>query len=307
VNLQTQDILIPAAEHIVLDESCQDKCYDKKGIEKMLITMKHFTAFGLLLIILVSGLAACSKTPSDEEMTQTIQAKFYAEPQLKTASIQVAMSNGEATLTGEVSDDAVRRKAIELAGVTPGIKKVNDSIKVRPVVTIPAGTEIQVRMIDSINSRSSRIGSLFHSSLHVPVTIENQVVIPKGTDVYIKLVNAKSAGSIKGSSELEVVLDHVVVQGKSIPLNSSSVRHKSASRGKQTAKRTVLGGGAGAIIGGIFGGGRGAAIGAGVGAGGTLAYQALTKGPEVRIPAQTNLEFTLAEPFQVPLQSTDVK
>jgi uncharacterized membrane protein YebE (DUF533 family) len=126
--------------------------------------------------------------------------------------------------------------------------------------------------------------------------------MPKGTDVYIKLVTAKSAGSIKGSSELEVVLDHVIVQGQSIPLASSSVRLKSASRGEQTAKRTVVGGAAGAIVGGIFGGGRGAAIGAGVGAGGTLAYQALTKGPEVRIPSQARLDFTLAEPFQVPLQ-----
>jgi hypothetical protein len=271
----------------------------------MLSTLKKLSACRLLLVILVLGSAACSKTPSDAELAQTIQAKFYAEPQLKTASIQITMAKGEATLSGEVSDDAIRRKAVELAGVTPGIRKVNDAIRVRPLVTIPAGTEIQVRMIDSINSRSSRIGSLFHSSLNVPVTIENQVVIPKGADVYIKLVNAKSAGSIKGSSELAVVLDHLVVQGQSIPLSSSSVRHKGASRGEQTARRTVIGGGAGAIIGGIFGGGRGAAIGAGVGAGGTLAYQALTKGPEVRIPAQANLSFTLAEPFQVPLQTPE--
>jgi len=273
----------------------------------MFAPLKNFLACWLLLIVLALSLAACSRTPSDESLTQALQAKFYAEPQLKAASIQVTVSKGEATLSGEVENDAIRQKAVELTGVTPGIKKVNDSIKVRPVVTISAGTEIQVKMIDSINSKSSQIGSLFHSALSVPVTAGNQVVIPQGTDVYIKLVNAKSAGSIKGSSELEVVLDHLVVQGQSIPLNSSSVRQKSASRGKQTATRTVIGGGAGAILGGIIGGGKGAAIGAGVGAGGTLAYQALTKGPEVRIPAQTRLSFTLAEPFQAPLQPQEAK
>jgi hypothetical protein len=278
-----------------------------KGDEQMFATLKNFLACWLLLIVFALGLAACSRTPSDESLTQALQAKFYAEPQLKAASIQVTVSKGEATLSGEVENDAIRQKAVELTGVTPGIKKVNDSIKVRPVVTISAGTEIQVKMIDSINSKSSQIGSLFHSALSVPVTAGNQVVIPQGTDVYIKLVNAKSAGSIKGSSELEVVLDHLVVQGQSIPLNSSSVRQKSASRGKQTATRTVIGGGAGAILGGIIGGGKGAAIGAGVGAGGTLAYQALTKGPEVRIPAQTRLSFTLAEPFQAPLQPQEAK
>jgi len=279
----------------------------RKGNEQMHTPLKNFLACWLLLIVLALSLAACSRTPSDESLTQALQAKFYAEPQLKAASIQVTVSKGEATLSGEVENDAIRQKAVELTGVTPGIKKVNDSIKVRPVVTISAGTEIQVKMIDSINSKSSQIGSLFHSALSVPVTAGNQVVIPQGTDVYIKLVNAKSAGSIKGSSELEVVLDHLVVQGQSIPLNSSSVRQKSASRGKQTATRTVIGGGAGAILGGIIGGGKGAAIGAGVGAGGTLAYQALTKGPEVRIPAQTRLTFTLAEPFQVPLLPLETK
>ena len=89
------------------------------------------------------------------------------------------------------------------------------------------------------------------------------------------------------------------MQGEPIPLSSSTVRQKSASRGKQTAKRSAIVGGAGAILGGIIGGGKGAAIGASVGAGGTLAYQALTKGPEIRIPSQTGLDFTLADSFKV--------
>jgi len=269
--------------------------------------LKHLLARWLLLILLTLGLAACSRAPSDASLNQALQAQFYAEPQLKTASIQVTVSKEEATLSGEVANDAIHQKAIELASVTQGIKKVNDLMKVKPMVTIPAGTEIQVTMIDSINSTSSRVGSLFHSSLYVPITAGNQVVVPNGTDVYIKLVDAQSAGSIKGSSELEVILDHLVVQGESIPLNSSSVQQKSASRGKQTAKRTAIVGGAGAILGGIIGGGKGAAIGAGVGAGGTLAYQALTKGPEIRIPSQTKLAFTLAEAFQVPVQPQEAQ
>ena len=116
----------------------------------MATSLKNILACWLLLIILLSGLAACSKTPSDESLKQTLQAKYYAEPQLKTAAIQVTVAKGEATLSGEVENDAIRNKAVELAGVTPGIKKVNDSIKVRPVVTISAGTEIQVKMIDSV-------------------------------------------------------------------------------------------------------------------------------------------------------------
>lgn len=250
------------------------------------------------VIMIAVGMAACSMQPSDESLTQSVRAKFQAEPQLQTNAIQVAVSKGEATLSGEVSDEAVRRKAVALASVTEGIKKVTDVMQV--MVAIPAGSEMQVTMSDSIDSKASRVGSLFRSTLHVPITSGDQVIIPAGTEVYVKLIHAKSAGSIKGSSELEVILDHLVLAGESIPLSSSVVREKGASRGKQTAKRSAIAGGAGAILGGIIGGGRGAAIGAGVGAGGTLAYQALTKGPEIRIPAQTRLDFTLAESFKVP-------
>ncbi len=251
-----------------------------------------------LVIIGAAGMAACSMQPSDEALTQSVQAQFQAEPQLQTAAIQVAVSKGEATLSGDVSDDAVRRKAVELAGLTKGIQKVTDAMRV--MVTVPAMSEVQVTMSDSIDSKTSRVGSLFRSTLHVPITSGDQVIIPAGTEVYVKLIHAKSAGSIKGSSELEVILDHLLLDGESIPLISSVVREKGASRGKQTATRSAIVGGAGAILGGIIGGGKGAAIGASVGAGGTLAYQALTKGPEIRIPAQTRLDFTLAESFKVP-------
>jgi hypothetical protein len=295
------------AGHWVLHGNQQTITIAEKELIKMCISRNKYSAGLLVLVVLTLYSAACSKAPTDEEMAQALQAKFYTAPELKNASITVAVAKGEATLSGEVASDALHWKALELAGVTPGIKKVNDQITVKTLVTIPAGTEIQVKMIDAVNSKSSRVNSLFRSSLHVPITSADKVVIPQGADVYIRLVTAKSAGSIKGSSVLEVVLDHVVVQGQSIPLSSRSVRLKSASRGEQTAKRTVVGGAAGAIVGGIFGGGRGAAIGAGVGAGGTLAYQALTKGPEVRIPSQSRLDFTLAEPFQVPVEPNNAQ
>ena len=57
----------------------------------------------------------------------------------------------------------------------------------------------------------------------------------------------------------------------------------------------MVGGGAaaGAIIGAILGGGKGAAIGAGVGAAGGAGVEVLTKGKEVRVPAETILNFKL--------------
>src|SRR5262245_32906985 len=171
------------------------------------------------------------------------------------------------------------------------------------IVTVPAGTEVRVQMIDSISSKTGKVGSAYLASLYAPVTAGDKVVVPKGVDVYVRLANAKQAGRMKGSSELELELDHLVLHGQSIPLKSSTYKEAGGSRGKQTAKRTALGTGVGAAIGAIAGGGKGAAIGAGVGAGAGLATQALTHGKSVEVPSETKLDFTLDQPFQVTLSS----
>jgi outer membrane biosynthesis protein TonB len=166
-------------------------------------------------------------------------------------------------------------------------------------VTIPDGSIIAIRTIDSIDSTSSSTGQIFRGSLDAPVVVDDHVVLPKGLNVKLKLVEASSAGKFKGRSELTVSLESVTFQGKTYSLMSTDVQQKGASRGKRSA--AVIGGGAalGALIGGLAGGGKGAAIGAGVGAGGGTAVQAMTKGEQVRIPAETRLEFTLHAPIAV--------
>jgi BON domain len=168
-------------------------------------------------------------------------------------------------------------------------------------VTVPAATTVRIRMIDSIDSKTSQVGESFMASLEAPIVVGDKVVVPKGSDVTIKLMNAKSSGKIKGKSELELQLAAIKAYGRSYAVQSSSYREEGASRGKQTAKRVGAGAGIGALIGGIAGGGKGAAIGAGIGAGAGTATQLLTKGPQVKVPSETKLDFDLAAPIQITL------
>jgi hypothetical protein len=167
------------------------------------------------------------------------------------------------------------------------------------VVTIPSGTVVSVRTVDSIDSETSRTGQTFRGSLDAPVVVDDRVVLPKGLNVYLKIVEASSAGHIKGRSELTISLDSFVYQGKTYRVATTDVQEKGSSRGKRSA--AVIGGGAvlGAIIGGIAGGGKGAAIGAAAGGGGGAAVQALTKGQQVKIPSETKLDFTTQDSFNV--------
>ncbi|HXX16140.1 MAG TPA: BON domain-containing protein [Candidatus Eremiobacteraceae bacterium] len=166
-------------------------------------------------------------------------------------------------------------------------------------LTIPEGSIVTVRTIDSIDSSTASTGQTFRASLDAPVVVNDQVVLPRGLNTNLRLVEASSAGKFKGRSELTVSLDSVTYQGKTYTLATSDVQQQGSSRGKRSA--AVIGGGAalGALIGGLAGGGKGAAIGAGVGAGGGTAAQALTKGQQVRIPSETRLDFTLHTPVAV--------
>lgn len=163
----------------------------------------------------------------------------------------------------------------------------------------PAGTTIAVRMIDSVDSSVNHTGEVFQASLDQPLVADDQVVIPRGADVSVRLVQAASAGHVSGRSELRLELVKLDFQGKSYPLVSSTYDLAGSSRGKRTA--ATVGGGAvlGALIGAIAGGGKGAAIGAGVGAAGGGVYTGMTKGQQVKIPAETKLDFRLEQPVSV--------
>lgn len=166
-------------------------------------------------------------------------------------------------------------------------------------VTVHAGSVITVSMIDPVDSSTDQIGQTYHASLDEPLIVDGETIAPRGGDATVKLVSKEEAGRIKGRSELSLVLMDVTVQGRKYEVSTSEVSESGSSRGKQTATRAGVGAGLGAVIGAIAGGGKGAAIGAAAGAGAGTAVQLATHGEKVKIPAETRLDFTLAQPLNL--------
>jgi hypothetical protein len=166
-------------------------------------------------------------------------------------------------------------------------------------VTIPAGTVITVRTVDPVDSSKNQTGDQFAATIESPVEENGQIIIPRYAKARLQLVGERTAGRIKGQSEVELQLVSLTVDGRSYPVSSGVYQQEASSRGKQTAKRVGIGAAAGGIIGAIVGGGKGAAIGAGVGAGAGTGVQMATKGQAVKIPPETKLDFTLNRPLNV--------
>lgn len=168
------------------------------------------------------------------------------------------------------------------------------------MVTVPAGTSLLVRMIDTVDSSKNAVGSRFTASLETNLQVGGVVLAPAGTKVYGRLAQAKQAGRVAGKSELQLELTEIVVNGTAYPIFSSDYQVSGKGSGGRSAKRVLGGAGLGAAIGAVAGNaGKGAAIGAVVGT--TAAV--VQKGEKVSVPSETLLEFRLQQPASLPAPS----
>jgi hypothetical protein len=166
-------------------------------------------------------------------------------------------------------------------------------------VSVAAGTTLPIRLTDALDSATTQTGQTIHGTLAADIIAENMVAIPRGTPVTGRVVDAKDATHFSGSSLLSIELTQVQLKEGPVAVSTAAFSQQGKGRGKNTAVKTGGGAALGAIIGAIAGGGKGAAIGAASGGGLGAGVNAVTKGEQVKIPAETLINFKLQSPISV--------
>jgi hypothetical protein len=166
-------------------------------------------------------------------------------------------------------------------------------------ISIPAGTELAIRIDQRISVRTSRAGDRFNGNVVDPVLSNGAVVIPHGTPVSGRVVEAHHGGHFRGRSVLELRLTGMTLNGYEYPLDTRDTVRSQRGKGRRSAG--IIGGmtGAGMLIGGIASGGVGLAIGAAAGAGSGTAIAGGTDNHNLDIPAESIVHFRLADPLVV--------
>lgn len=167
----------------------------------------------------------------------------------------------------------------------------------RAAPLIPAGTDLKVRINDTLSSKESRVGDRFTATVIDPSRFDEARLTGHISSI-------QKSGKVKGRTSMNLAFDSVElrdgrrgvmhgyvtrVYGDDAGRADNEGGVESGSRTKQTVKRSGIGAGVGAIIGGIAGGGKGAAIGLIIGGAGGAGSLAVKGSKELKIESGTEM------------------
>lgn len=169
--------------------------------------------------------------------------------------------------------------------------------KRKPAPLVPVGTDLKIRINDTLSSKSSRVGDRFTATVIAPSRFDEATL--RG---HISSIN--KSGKVKGRTSMQLAFDSVELrdgrrgvlhgyitrvygEGSGQADNEGGI--ESGSRTKQTVKRAGIGAGVGAVIGGIAGGGKGAGIGLLIGGAGGAGSLAIKGSKELKIESGTEM------------------
>ncbi len=156
---------------------------------------------------------------------------------------------------------------------------------------IPAGTAVQVRIIEGLSSETANVGQIFHGTLAAPVVANGRKLFPKGAEVTGEVVGVERSGRLSSPGELQLSLRTIRSGARTHAVAVPPIVIRGESHAKSNVTKIGGGAAAGAIIGAIAGGGKGAAIGAGVGAAAGTGAAAATGKKPAQVESEAVLEW----------------
>ena len=163
-------------------------------------------------------------------------------------------------------------------------------------VEVPSGTEMDVRLGNTLNSGTAQVEDRFEATTLVDLNINGRSVIPAGSVMRGVVTSVDPATRTNRTAKMTVSFDQVTVNGRAYPIRGTVTQAIQGEGIKGEAGKIATGAGVGAVLGGILGGVKGAILGTVIGGGGITAA---TEGKEVELPQGSVLRVRLDSPVSI--------
>jgi hypothetical protein len=196
--------------------------------------------------------------------------------------------------TSAISEDEIRDLRLAISDLRNELRpQILAEAPAETSLTLASGTELDLRLEDSLTSETANVGDRFEAVVAAPVLKGDRVVVDAGTRFRgrVELVDQAGRGTDR-TARLVLGIDQVEIGGKTHEVKGTIV---GASEDLKTGigsevKKIGIGAGLGTVLGAVLGGKKGAVIGATVGGAGVILG---TEGKEVELPRGTILKLRL--------------
>jgi hypothetical protein len=163
-------------------------------------------------------------------------------------------------------------------------------------VEVPSGTEIDVRLANTLNSGTAQVEDRFEGTTLVDLNINGRTVVPAGSVMRGVVTSVDPATRTNRTAKMTVSFDQVTVNGRAYAIRGTVTQAIQGEGIKGETGKIVTGAGVGAVLGGILGGVKGAILGTVIGGGGITAA---TEGKEVEVPQGSVLRVRFDSPVSI--------
>ena len=170
------------------------------------------------------------------------------------------------------------------------------SAPARGDVEIPAGTELDVRLTDALNSGTAKVEDRFEATTITDLNIGGRMAVPAGAVMRGVVTAVEPATRTNRTARMTVSFDQLTISGRPYPIRGTVTQALEGAGIKGEVGRVGAGVGVGAVVGGLLGGVKGALAGVLIGGGGTLAA---TEGQELRLAQGSVLRVRIDSPVRV--------
>jgi hypothetical protein len=201
----------------------------------------------------------------------------------------------------ETTDSSETESAVQTYRVQQPSPEVELAARAPSLMSVPAGTIIEVRLRKSLDSGRSRVGDTFSARLVEDVVVNGRPAIRVGSIVRGVVQDLRAAERGAGNAKLVLAFTRLEMRGNYATPMIASLPERSESRKKRNA--AVIGGSAagGAQLGGLVGKEtKGAVVGSIVGGATGTGVVMAGEGKQVSLPKGTELAIKLDEGIKVP-------